>query len=254
MCGESANRCSPRVRARPSMRGQVGPDVQPPAPRLPGWRTTLLGAPRGKTALMRTKMAMESCSLMTRQQWTALMRTKMAMESCSLMTRQHWTAACACRCAQMAWPWKIQHLHDVVLQPTRRKSAASKTPRESLPFARPLGACLLQHRVTVNYLAKSLTICSGWSQQNQNGIPKGIIATTENSFDSGQRQPTCFFSPLPSCGRSRTPACPADALHMSLVLQKWPTHCHELGRTHTAVGRSHAQSHTVPAPPSLLQF
>ena len=150
MCGESANRCSPRVRARPSMRGQVGPDVQPPAPRLPGWRTTLLGAPRGKTALMRTKMAMESCSL---------------------MTRQHWTAACACRCAQMAWPWKIQHLHDVVLQPTRRKSAASKTPRESLPFARPLGACLLQHRVTVNYLAKSLTICSGWSQQNQNGIP-----------------------------------------------------------------------------------
>ena len=195
MCGESANRCSPRVRARPSMRGQVGPDVQPPAPRLPGWRTTLLGAPRGKTALMRTKMAMESCSL---------------------MTRQHWTAACACRCAQMAWPWKTQHLHDVVLQPTRRQSAASKTPRESLPFARPLGACLLQHRVTVNYLAKSLTICSGWSQQNQ----KGIIATTENSFDSGQRQPTCFFSPLPSCGRSRTPACPADALHTVSSLTK----------------------------------
>ena len=133
MCGESANRCSPRVRARPSMRGQVGPDVQPPAPRLPGWRTTLLGAPRGKTALMRTKMAMESCSLMTRQQWTA---------------------ACARRCAQMAWPWKTQHLHDVLIQPTRRKSAASKTPRESLPFARPLGACLLQHRVTVNYLSQ----------------------------------------------------------------------------------------------------
>jgi hypothetical protein len=156
-----------------------------------------------------------------------------------LMTRQQWTAAGARRCAQMAWPWKTQHLHDVVIQPTRRKSAASKTPRESLPFARPLGACLLQHRVTVNYLAKSLTICSGWSQQNQ----KGIIATTENSFDSGQRQPTCFFSPLPSCGRSRTPACPADALHMSLVLQKWPTHCHELGRTHTAVGRSCAVPH-----------
>jgi len=38
MCGESANRCSPRVRARPSMRGQVGPDVQPPAPRLPAPR------------------------------------------------------------------------------------------------------------------------------------------------------------------------------------------------------------------------
>jgi hypothetical protein len=220
MCGESANRCSLRVRARPSMRGQVGPDVQPPAPRLPGWRTTLLGAPRGKTALMRTKMAMESCSL---------------------MTRQHWTAACARRCAQMAWPWKIQHLHDVVLQPTRRKSAASKTPRESLPFARPLGACLLQHRVTVNYLAKSLTIL--FRLVTAKPKRKGIIATTENSFDSGQRQPTCFFSPLPSCGRSRTPACPADALHMSLVLQKWPTHCHELGRTHTAVGRSCAVPH-----------
>ena len=134
MCGESANRCSPRVRARPSMRGQVGPDVQPPAPRLPGWRTTLLGAPRGKTALMRTKMAMESCSL---------------------MTRQHWTAACARRCAQMAWPWKIQHLHDVVLQPTRRKSTASKTPRESLPFARPLWElAFYKHRVTVNYFSQ----------------------------------------------------------------------------------------------------
>ena len=136
MCGESANRCSPRVRARPSMRGQVGPDVQPPAPRLPGWRTTLLGAPRGKTALMRTKMAMESCSLMTRQQWTALMRTKMAMKSRSLMTRQLWTAAGAPRCAQMKL---TQHLHDVA-QPTRRKSAALKDATKELAFCTPSGS------------------------------------------------------------------------------------------------------------------
>ena len=106
-------------------------------------------------------------------------------------------------------------------------------------------------------LAKSLTICSGWAQQNQNGIPsKGIIATTENSFDSGQRQPTCFFRPchVRCCGRSpgRTPACPADALHMSLSLYKsgqLSTHCHELGRTHTAVGRSEVAC-AVPHGPS----
>ena len=109
MCGASANRCSPRVIARPSMRGQqVGPDVQPPAPRSPEWRTTLLGAPRGKTALM-------------------------ALESCSLMTRQQWTAAGARRCAQMAWPWETQHLRDVV-QPTMRMCAAYSTSCGWTPF------------------------------------------------------------------------------------------------------------------------
>jgi hypothetical protein len=141
-----------------------------------------------------------------------------------LMTRQHWTAACARRCAQMAWPWKTQHLHDVVLQPTRRKCAASKTPRKSLPFARPLGACLLQHRVTANYLAKSLTICSGWSQQNQNGIPSKESSIMPRELvrlrsTTTINQPAVFSPEVQGvCGRypGRTPACPADASHICL--------------------------------------
>ena len=143
MCGASANRCSPRVIARPSMRGQqVGPDVQPPAPRSPEWRTTLLGAPRGKTALM-------------------------ALESCSLMTRQQWTAAGARRCAQMAWPWETQHLRDVV-QPTMRMCAAYSTSCGWTPFCPVMKKSLPLHGGSfINQSASSVSSRSPTPHQLQ---------------------------------------------------------------------------------------